>query len=179
MLHGNKECLGQRSPLPQLLCCRLPFQGVPIDHRGVGTHLHQCSINRHIWESSRHWECSLHNLVCANGTSNAQSMRILQASSSFFFFFLIFIYLTVPSVSCSMWDLVPWAGIEPRSSTLGVWSLSPSTAREVPLMVFSPPLGAWEELVPRAWGPAFSNTWCTCLLGAMKALVELPPPLKD
>ena len=26
--------------------------------------------------------------------------------------------------SCSMWDLLPWSGTEPRPPTLGVWSLS-------------------------------------------------------
>ena len=34
--------------------------------------------------------------------------------------------------SCSMWDLVPWLGIEPRPPVLGVWSLSHWTTREVP-----------------------------------------------
>ena len=34
--------------------------------------------------------------------------------------------------SCSMWDLVPWSGIKPRSPALGVWSLNHWTTREVP-----------------------------------------------
>ena len=34
---------------------------------------------------------------------------------------------------CSMWDLVPWPGIEPRPSALRAWSLSPWTTREVPI----------------------------------------------
>ena len=33
---------------------------------------------------------------------------------------------------CSMWDIVPWLGLEPRSSPLGVWSLSHWTIKEVP-----------------------------------------------
>ena len=38
----------------------------------------------------------------------------------------------VGSFSYSMWDLVPWAGIEPRPSTLGVRCLGHRTTREVP-----------------------------------------------
>ena len=58
---------------------------------------------------------------------------------SFFFYFLIFIYLaasgfncSMQTVRCSMWDLVPWPGIEPRPPALGTWSLSHCTTREVP-----------------------------------------------
>ena len=35
-------------------------------------------------------------------------------------------------LSCSMWDLVPWPGIEPRPTVLGAQSLSHRTTREVP-----------------------------------------------
>ena len=45
--------------------------------------------------------------------------------------FLIFIYLLVPGLGCSRWDLVPWPGIEPRPPASGAWSLSNWTAREV------------------------------------------------
>ena len=34
--------------------------------------------------------------------------------------------------SCSMWDLVPWPGIEPRHPALGAWSCSHWTTKEVP-----------------------------------------------
>ena len=34
--------------------------------------------------------------------------------------------------SCSIEDLVPWPGIEPRPSALGAWSLSHWITREVP-----------------------------------------------
>ena len=36
------------------------------------------------------------------------------------------------TLSCSMWDLVPQAGIKPSPSALGVWSLIHWTTREVP-----------------------------------------------
>ena len=38
--------------------------------------------------------------------------------------------------SCSMWDLVPWPGIKPRPSAVGVQSLSHWTTREVPTFPF-------------------------------------------
>ena len=40
------------------------------------------------------------------------------------------------SLSCSMWDLVPWLGIEPRPPTLDAQSFSHWTTREVPLWFF-------------------------------------------
>ena len=63
--------------------------------------------------------------------------------------FIIFIYLSLwlcwvlvaacrifssgmQTLSCSMWDLAPWPGTEPRTPTRGVWSLSHWTTREVP-----------------------------------------------
>ena len=36
------------------------------------------------------------------------------------------------TLSCNMWDLAPWIGTEPGTPTLGVWSLSHRTTREVP-----------------------------------------------
>ena len=39
------------------------------------------------------------------------------------------------NLSCSIWDLVPWPGIEPRSPALGVWSLSQWSTREVPVFI--------------------------------------------
>ena len=41
-------------------------------------------------------------------------------------------------ISCSMWDLVPWPGIEPRPPALGTWSLSHWTTREVPVVFLMP-----------------------------------------
>ena len=55
------------------------------------------------------------------------------------------IYLTVPGLSCGMWDLVPWPGIEPRPPALGVWSLSHWTTREVP----DPLLFHWKQVCPQ------------------------------
>ena len=49
------------------------------------------------------------------------------------------IYLAAPglscdiqALSCGLWDLVPWPGIELRPQALGAWSLGHWTTREVP-----------------------------------------------
>ena len=54
----------------------------------------------------------------------------------------LFIYLAAPGLSCSMqtlscsiWDLVPWPGIEPGPPALGAWSLNRWTTREVPGLI--------------------------------------------
>ena len=47
-------------------------------------------------------------------------------------FFFILIYLAAQGLCCSMWDLVPQPGIQPRPPALGVQSLSHWTTREVP-----------------------------------------------
>ena len=51
----------------------------------------------------------------------------------FIIIFKIFIHLAMLGLSCSMWDLVPWPGIEPKPSALGAQSPSYWAAREVPL----------------------------------------------
>ena len=47
------------------------------------------------------------------------------------FIFILF-YLTVPGLSCSMWDLIPQPGAESRLPELGMESLSHWTTRKVP-----------------------------------------------
>ena len=47
------------------------------------------------------------------------------------------------TLSHSMWDLVPWLGIEPESPALGAWDLSHWTTREVPepfILILTPTL---------------------------------------
>ena len=58
--------------------------------------------------------------------------------------------LTVPGPSCSMWDLVPWSEIEPRSSPLEAQSLSHWTTRKVPKLSSSCrwKLLDWQSLKP-------------------------------
>ena len=66
---------------------------------------------------------------------NTNALRSRKLSISIyhdFFFFFFSIYLPAPDLSCGMWELVPWSGTEPRSPTLGAWSLSQWTTRDVP-----------------------------------------------
>ena len=56
-----------------------------------------------------------------------------------YLFIFAFICLAVPSLSCahrifsySLWDLAPRPGVKPGSPSLGAWSLSHWTTREVP-----------------------------------------------
>ena len=48
------------------------------------------------------------------------------------FFFNYYFYLAELGLSCSMWDLVPWPGIEPGPPALGAQRLRPQTTREIP-----------------------------------------------
>ena len=45
------------------------------------------------------------------------------------------------TLSCGMWDLVPWPRIKPRPPALGAWSLSHWTNRGVPILCNSSPPG--------------------------------------
>ena len=45
------------------------------------------------------------------------------------------IYLTMPGMSCSIWDLVPWSGIKPWPCAFGVQSLSHWTTGKSPASV--------------------------------------------
>ena len=44
----------------------------------------------------------------------------------------------IQTLNCSMWDLVPQAGIKSWPSALGAWSPSHWTTREVPAMASNP-----------------------------------------
>ena len=60
-----------------------------------------------------------------------------------YFYIYLFIWLhwvlvvcRVFDLHCSMWDLVPWSGMEPGPHALEVWSLTHCTTREVPMCSF-------------------------------------------
>ena len=59
-----------------------------------------------------------------------ETMKISSKDTQFSFYLKIFsinclfIYTTALDLSCSMWDLFPWPGIEPGPPALGDWSLS-------------------------------------------------------
>ena len=65
----------------------------------------------------------------------------LSIFQSLFYFLKFYIYLLVvpgfscgmQTLTCSMWDLIPWPGIKPMSPCIWSWSLSHWTTREVPI----------------------------------------------
>ena len=68
----------------------------------------------------------------------------LSLLSLFLWFFfvvvvIVFIYLAPLGLSCSIWDLLSWSGIEARPPALGVWGLSHWTTREVPPLPLESP----------------------------------------
>ena len=86
----------------------------------------------------RSWGKRTRNLLiislCVALSYHQQRYPVIWAIAIMCFFVLItyvFIDLTVLGLSCSMWDLVPWPGIEPVPPPWGAWSLSHWTTREV------------------------------------------------
>ena len=71
--------------------------------------------------------------------------------------FYLFIWLVAQGLSCGMWDLVSWPGIEPRPPALGAQSLSRWATPEVPNYFF-------------LWGGS-------CKLGLLREKVALEHPL--
>ena len=71
----------------------------------------------------------------------------------------IFIFLAALGLSCSMWDLVPWPGIESRPPALGAQSLSHWTTREVPFVAFYcwVKYSQWSAVFKSRMGFLFSN----------------------
>ena len=53
-------------------------------------------------------------------------------ANSLLLLLFIYIYLAALGLSCGMWDLVLWPGIEPGPPALGMQSLSQWITREVP-----------------------------------------------
>ena len=70
----------------------------------------------------------------------------------------------MPSLSCYMWDLVPWPGIELRA-LLGVWSLSHWTTRDVPAVLFITETSGEEQQEPEQFQRSglISRGWETML----------------
>ena len=66
------------------------------------------------------------------------SLTVYPAFSRSYYFYLsfFFFFLAVPGLSCSMWDQVPWPGIEPWPPALGAQSLTLWVTREGPCDFF-------------------------------------------
>ena len=112
------------------------------------------SIYYIITENSRHrgaWQGTVHGVAKSrhDWATNTHTEEI-----KLFFFSVYFFHCTGSqlqhtgsfshsrwTLSCSMWDLVLWPGIEPKPCALGARNLSHWTTREVPIKLFS----FWEK----------------------------------
>ena len=96
------------------------------------------------------WHLDLMIQICILSTplpSRFLKVRLCFLVFSFFLKYLfLFIYLAVPGLSCSMWDLVPWSGIEPGLPHIG----SMETTREVP------EIGGWDPSGQLCWWAALA-----------------------
>ena len=68
---------------------------------------------------------------------------------------------SVRALSCGMWDLVPWPGMEPGPPALGARSLNHWTTREVPIFILkssfsSPRIWVWKML----WNTEVGKSGC-------------------
>ena len=123
--HSNNNCFV--SILGLFLCPRSLFHSVIFCLKD------QTHADHNIWLLNI-WSCSMWPQVWIQRFLLKDSLGCWLYHIAFFslvFFFLIF--LTVPGLSCGMWDLVPKPGTELRSPALGVGSLSHwTTSRELP-----------------------------------------------
>ena len=98
------------------------------------------------------------------------------------------IYLAALGLSCGMWDLVPWWGIEPRPPALEAQSLSHWTTREVPKLILEG-LDVSDQMKKSGKGLFWTWTWhescvqrnktprylrCTVLIGGCVCFLQLP-----
>ena len=78
------------------------------------------------------------------GASASASVLLMNIQDWFYLslFFFSFekkkksIYLAALGLSCLMWVLVPWPGIEPRVTAMEAWSLNHWTTREAPVKLY-------------------------------------------
>ena len=82
--------------------------------------------------------------------------------STYYFVTSVFnlFYLAALGLSCSMWDLVPWPGIEPRPRPLGAQSLSHWITRKVPIGILKQRNRYWQWDI-RDWSRQFQPHACT------------------
>ena len=130
-----------------ILVWRIPWTVVHGGHKELDTS-EQLSLHFiHLYPG--HWLFTLAHLCpsCSASHCFLGSCFFLLGSRSFFFSLFLKKYLFfrlhevctscgMQTLSCGLWDLVLWPGIEPRNPALGAWSLSHRTTREVPRSFF-------------------------------------------
>ena len=95
------------------------------------------------WETRMPWVCTLLNHQPNSGPFLCHELdNCLLIKKYIYIYLFIWLHLVLDAacrifpfgmwtLSCSMWDLVPWPGIEPRPPALETWSLSHWTPKEV------------------------------------------------
>ena len=96
---------------------------------------------------------------------------VVELKPSFNFKLFLFIYLAALGLSCGMWGLVPWPGIEPRPPALGVQSLSHWITTKVPEFFFQTNENNYYSLL----GLILTVTFCCCI--ATKSCLTLCNPI--
>ena len=81
-----------------------------------------------------------------------------------------FIYSAALGLSCGMWDLVLWPGIESGPPALGMWSLSRWTIREVPIVHWF--LFSYSSLFKRALTALLKYNSRTTQVTCLKSTVQ-------
>ena len=76
---------------------------------------------------SRAWQATVHGVAKSQTRPSASTRTTYWESTKLSFLLpfkrnIHFMYLAAPDLSCGMWNLVPWPGIEPRPPALGVQS---------------------------------------------------------
>ena len=70
-------------------------------------------------------------IICLVEHSQSSEYEMV-SHCGFFFIYICYLFIWLhQDLSCGMWDLVPWPGIEPGLPALGASSLSHWTNREV------------------------------------------------
>ena len=91
------------------------------------------SIDRGAWWATVHGvtksQTWLNDWVCTHAHTHTHS-KLMQWSKKWWLLKNLFIWLpwvlveASEHLTCGMWDLVPWPGVEPETPSLGAWSLS-------------------------------------------------------
>ena len=108
--------------------------------------------------SLRIMEQSQSSGVCIACSPRCADLNKFSFWKCFSFLFLKCIYLALLGLTCDMWYLVPWPGIEPGIPGLGVWSLAtgpPGKSLKMLSWKYNFPLRSCTKVVSDFWGFCF------------------------
>ena len=117
----------------------------------VGNHLHTTMISKPAIVRRGEYKCKILEMHLKWKDQQLKTILFIYLFLKYLFFYLTALSLSwgMWTLSCAMWDLVPWQVIESGPSPLGAWSLSHWTTREVPRSIkikYSPDHKGSQEL---------------------------------